>query len=61
MVNELNDAVKGVISTEDIPISPKVMDAIDILDELQVPYILWFSEVNFQLMLYKSVVCFIVK
>ncbi|VDK82616.1 unnamed protein product [Litomosoides sigmodontis] len=35
MVNELNDAVKGVASTEDIPISPKVMDAIDILDELQ--------------------------
>ncbi|KAM3727507.1 Serine/threonine-protein phosphatase 2A activator [Dirofilaria immitis] len=35
MVNELNDAVKGVMSTEDIPISPKVMDAIDILDELQ--------------------------
>ncbi|KAK6113807.1 Phosphotyrosyl phosphate activator (PTPA) family protein [Brugia pahangi] len=35
MVNELNDAVKGVMSTEDIPISPKVMDAIDILDDLQ--------------------------
>ncbi|EFO21131.2 hypothetical protein LOAG_07359 [Loa loa] len=35
MLNELNDAVKGVQSTEDIPISPKVMDAIDILDELQ--------------------------
>lgn len=36
MVKELNDAVRGVISTEDIPISPKVMDTIDILDELQV-------------------------
>uniref|UniRef100_A0A0R3RYL4 Serine/threonine-protein phosphatase 2A activator n=1 Tax=Elaeophora elaphi TaxID=1147741 RepID=A0A0R3RYL4_9BILA len=35
MISELNDAVKGVPSTEDIPISPKVMDAIDILDELQ--------------------------
>uniref|UniRef100_A0A915PL99 Serine/threonine-protein phosphatase 2A activator n=1 Tax=Setaria digitata TaxID=48799 RepID=A0A915PL99_9BILA len=35
MVNELNDSVKGVVSTDDIPISPKVMDAIDILDELQ--------------------------
>lgn len=47
MVNELNDAVKGVMSTEDIPISPKVMDAIDILDELQVLDSFSFPEEDF--------------
>lgn len=36
MIHELNDSVKGVFTTEDIPISPNVMQAIDILDVLQV-------------------------
>ncbi|VDK27527.1 unnamed protein product [Gongylonema pulchrum] len=35
MLHELNDSVKGVLSTEDIPISPKVMEVIDMLDEIQ--------------------------
>ncbi|VDN04190.1 unnamed protein product [Thelazia callipaeda] len=35
MINDLNDSVKGVVSTADIPISPKMMDTIDILDEIQ--------------------------
>lgn len=36
MIHELNDSVKSVMSTDDIPISPKVMDVIDLLDEIQV-------------------------
>lgn len=35
MILELNDSVKGIMSTDDVPINPKVMDAIDMLDEFQ--------------------------
>ncbi|MFH4978460.1 hypothetical protein AB6A40_005169 [Gnathostoma spinigerum] len=32
MLHELNDSVRGVVSTADIPISPNVMNCIDMLD-----------------------------
>ncbi|VDK47274.1 unnamed protein product [Anisakis simplex] len=38
MIHELNDSVKGILTTEDIPISPNVMEAIDILDVVQLKY-----------------------
>lgn len=35
MLRELNESVKGIATTEDIPISPSVMNAIDMLDDFQ--------------------------
>uniref|UniRef100_A0A914R7D1 Uncharacterized protein n=1 Tax=Parascaris equorum TaxID=6256 RepID=A0A914R7D1_PAREQ len=47
MIHELNDSVSGVFTTEDIPISPNVMQAIDILDILQVHLSCYFIVVIF--------------
>ncbi|KHN85179.1 Serine/threonine-protein phosphatase 2A activator [Toxocara canis] len=43
MIHELNNSVKGVLTTEDIPISGNVMEAIDILDIIQVLFISSFK------------------
>lgn len=36
MIHELNDSVRGVVTTDDIPINPNVSSAIDMLDDFQV-------------------------